>query len=540
LLKGQSREEGKKATANSLPVSQVNSHGRYQIDNHDDPNFDRKLDLVTAGAKPHIREHLLTKISKENCKIIVDYVLAFLTEVSPAETYRIDTIGKLKQLAEFHNPKSFKDMTRQDIIDFLDRLRKPESADPMHQWIGSYENNRIVLLRFFKWLYYPDIEVNKRPKPAVMENIPRIRRKETSIYKPTDMWTEEDDALFYKYCPSLRDKAWHAVARDTGCRPHEMLKLKIKDIDVVQTQTYQIARVTVNGKTGTRSPRINNGYPHLKKWLSQGHPFPGVPDSPIFCGVGKKNTGRRLSSRTINAMYENYKNVYFPKLLDDPSISEEDKRKIRDLLKKKWNPYVRRHTAATELSKALKDPVIIDQYMGWSHRGNTRHKYQHYYADDSFDAILQADGLLTPMGSGLKKNKKDLLKPKQCPNCDEPNTPETKFCIKCRYVLSYDAYNETKEEKEKAAKEAEESKKRLEELEAKQEILQANAASVLRALMAAEMGAKPQVEIITWNPDKEGSEALFNAAAIARAENQKREREHQQRRHNPNNSHLIT
>jgi hypothetical protein len=72
-----------------------------------------------------------------------------------------------------------------------------------------------------------------------------------------------------------------------------------------------------------------------------------VPDSPIFCGVGKKNTGRRLSSRTINAMYENYKNVYFPKLLDDPSISEEDKRKIRDLLKKKWNPYVRRHTAAT-------------------------------------------------------------------------------------------------------------------------------------------------------------------------------------------------
>jgi hypothetical protein len=65
-------------------------------------------------------------------------------------------------LAEFHNPKLFRDMTRQDIIDFLDRLRKPESADPMHQWVGSYENNRIVLLRFFKWLYYPDIEVKQK------------------------------------------------------------------------------------------------------------------------------------------------------------------------------------------------------------------------------------------------------------------------------------------------------------------------------------------------------------------------------------------
>lgn len=232
-------------------------------------------------------------------------------------------------------------------------------------------------------------------------------------------------------------------------------------------------------------------------------------------------------------MYENYKNVYFPKLLDDSLISEEDKQKIRDLLKKKWNPYVRRHTAATELSKALKDPVIIDQYMGWSHRGNTRHKYQHYYADDSFDAILQADGLLlTPMGSSLKKNKKDLLKPKPCPNCDEPNTPESKFCIKCRYVLSYDAYNETIEEKEKAAKEAEETKKRLEELAAKQEILQANAASILRALMTAEVTrAKPRVEIITWNEEKEGSEAVFKAAAIARAKNQKGGREHQHQRH---------
>jgi hypothetical protein len=80
-----------------LPISEANS-SRCQIDN-DDPNFDRKLDLVTTGAKPHIREHLLTKISKENCKIIVDYVIAFLTEVSPAESYRIDTIGKLKQLA---------------------------------------------------------------------------------------------------------------------------------------------------------------------------------------------------------------------------------------------------------------------------------------------------------------------------------------------------------------------------------------------------------------------------------------------------------
>jgi hypothetical protein len=51
-------------------------------------------------------------------------------------------------------------------------------------------------MRFLRWLYAKDLEPTKRPKPAAMENIPQIKRKEVSIYKPTDSWTEEDDALF--------------------------------------------------------------------------------------------------------------------------------------------------------------------------------------------------------------------------------------------------------------------------------------------------------------------------------------------------------
>jgi hypothetical protein len=61
LLKGQSKKDNAADLAANV--------AGYQINN--DPNFDRKLDLALAGAKPYIREHLLTKISKENCKIIV-------------------------------------------------------------------------------------------------------------------------------------------------------------------------------------------------------------------------------------------------------------------------------------------------------------------------------------------------------------------------------------------------------------------------------------------------------------------------------------
>jgi len=295
-----------------------------------------------------------------------------------------------------------------------------------------------------------------------MQNIPQIKRREVSTYKPTDLWTEEDDVLFYKYCPSLRDRCWHGVSRDTGCRPDELLKLKIKDIVVQRFENgYQIARIMVNGKTGVRNVRINNSYPRLKDWLSNGHPYSSNPNAPLFCGVGKKNTGRKLSSHTIQTPYMNYKKYHFPKLLEDPMVPEEDKRKIKDLLQKPWNPYVRRHTSATEISKSLKDSVLIDQYMGWSHTGHTRQKYQHYYADDSFDAILTAmDGLMPADMMTKGQRKKDLLKPIQCPNCDEVNTPGSKFCTKCRYVLSYDGQYELEAENEKTKKELDELKAR--------------------------------------------------------------------------------
>ena len=63
-----------------------------------------------------------------------------------------------------------------------------------------------------------------------MDNIPKLKRKEISIYKPSDLWTPQDDLLFLKYCPSKRDKFYHAICRDSSARPHEILKLKIKDV----------------------------------------------------------------------------------------------------------------------------------------------------------------------------------------------------------------------------------------------------------------------------------------------------------------------
>src|SRR5918994_4602770 len=141
----------------------------------------------------------------------------------------------------------------------------------------------------------------------------------------------------------------------------------------------------------------------------------------------------------INMAYRRYKVEYFTRLADkDPTVPPEDKQKIKELLKKPWNPYIRRHSALTEKSAILKEHVLR-QHAGWSGRSQMHLKYLHYFGNESSESLLEAYGIIP------KGQKIDQLKPKQCPNCNEPNKPDSKFCAKCRMVLTDDAYTETLE-----------------------------------------------------------------------------------------------
>jgi hypothetical protein len=73
-------------------------------------------------------------------------------------------------------------------------------------------------------------------------------------------------------------------------------------------------------------------------------------------------------------------------------------------------------------------------------------RYVHLYGNAACEDILEEYGLLD---KGIKYQA-NLLKCKQCPNCGEGNKQDSRFCAKCKMVLTYDAYNETLEnQKEK-------------------------------------------------------------------------------------------
>ena len=263
----------------------------------------RKFDLATAGLPSFIIKNLIQNVSPENALTIVEYILAMKTETNISDAYRIYTIQTLSLFSRFNKNKSFTQMIRNNVLLYLDSSRKNDTLDPLHKWIGTYNLRRIVLRRFFKWLSYPNDEPRKRKVPRIMENVPSLKRREQSIYKPTDLWTVDDDLLFLKYCPNKRDRCYHAISRDTSCRPHEILKLRIKDV-VFKTagESYQYAEVLVNGKTGSRSVPLFNSIPYVKDWLDD-HIQRGNPNAFLIPSRDRSNFGRKLVGPSLNIIY---------------------------------------------------------------------------------------------------------------------------------------------------------------------------------------------------------------------------------------------
>jgi hypothetical protein len=122
------------------------------------PLLDRKIEEVGAGLQASYTNRLRS-ICEENTSTIVDFIAAMKSEANLSDHYRKDPIEMLCRLSKYNNNMPFRDMTRADILGFLDYFRKPESSDPLHKWIGTYNIYRSYLLRFFKAIILLSFEV---------------------------------------------------------------------------------------------------------------------------------------------------------------------------------------------------------------------------------------------------------------------------------------------------------------------------------------------------------------------------------------------
>ena len=185
--------------------------------------------------------------------------------------------------------------------------------------------------------------------------------------------------------------------------------------------------------------------PYVKDWIDD-HPQRANPNAHLFCGL-RKNFGRMLTRHYLYDIYKHFKEDVFPRLLEDSDIPTSDKQIIQDLLKKPWNPYIQRHNAMTATAKILKESMLR-VHAGWGPNSKMPQIYLHYFGNESSENLLEIYGIKTK-----DRQEADQLRCKQCPNCSESNKPDSRFCAKCRMVLTYDAYEETLEnQKEKEEK----------------------------------------------------------------------------------------
>lgn len=195
-----------------------------------------RVDSITVNLRPYVRKaaRTMAQANPENGATLCDYIFAELTERNIADATREWKIKTMVWLSQtFSHEKTFRQMTKQDILVHLNRLRKSVEADPKQRWIGTYNNRVLVFTKFFRWLYNPDEpDYRKRTTPPCMQGIKQLPKKTKTPYEPSDLWTAAEHDVFLRYCPLKRDKCFHAMARDTSARPHELLKLKIGDIKV--------------------------------------------------------------------------------------------------------------------------------------------------------------------------------------------------------------------------------------------------------------------------------------------------------------------
>src|SRR5919198_5009371 len=128
-------------------------------------------------------------------------------------------------------------------------------------------------------------------------------------------------------------------------------------------------------------------------------------------------------------------------MLESGSIADENERqKLEYLLRtKKWNPYCIRHSAITSDSDYLSG-YGLNKKVRWSMNSKQPSRYiKPRMGNDLKKQILVHDGIISE--NELQKKATVL----SCFRCKYVNTTDVKFCSKCSYPLTSQAYDEIKE-----------------------------------------------------------------------------------------------
>ncbi|MCX6663671.1 MAG: tyrosine-type recombinase/integrase [Euryarchaeota archaeon] len=210
-----------------------------------------------------------THISKENTKIITEYVIYRTAKKTLEMKSQRNVKIALEKLADHLGKKSLKDATKEDLVDYFGDTKI------FDQHNRSRDSNAVLIIPFYRWV--EGIEDKTRPSNMKWyegQTNQQKRRYLDPQRKEKDLITVED---YEKIITASNDaygqeKALWETMYLSGARPNEIAQLKIKDVTEEKDGNYTIMIDQGNSKTIPRKIPLPEQPYNLIRWLGT-HPL---------------------------------------------------------------------------------------------------------------------------------------------------------------------------------------------------------------------------------------------------------------------------
>lgn len=305
--------------------------------------------------------------------------------------------------------QDFKKVRKRDMEALLQQIEN----SPYKPW--TKQGYKVIIKRFWKWLNGQD----ERYPPEVSWIKTRIKDSDEKL--PEELFSEAEVRALIEAAEYPRDKAYVAMLFDAGCRPGELLPLKIKHIEFDQ---YGAHVTFPQGKTGMRTDRLIYSVPYVAAWLAQ-HPTK-KRDDYLWVSIRGANKGQLAEYATMLRRLK--------KIMEASGLN------------KRIQNYIFRHSRVTNLSSDLTEPLQRIKF-GWSKRSKQPARYQHLRSADLDKKLLKLHGIKTEED---RQNKKSPLAPIPCPRCAFSNPCTADQCTRCGMVLSIEKLVQLDKQKSEA------------------------------------------------------------------------------------------
>jgi len=292
--------------------------------------------------------------------------------------------------------KDFDKTNQQDI----EQLIRTVNAKDWAEW--TKDNYRVTVKRFWRWLK----GLARGKDPPETEWI-TIGKAQSRTILPEDLLTKEETRKLIETAEHPRDKAYVAVADESGGRPGEVLTMKVRSV----TFDEYGAVIVVRGKKGERRIRLVASAPDLAAWLHI-HPERQNPNAPLWVNIGTTNHGRAYDYYAAR------------KLLRE--LAE------RAHVRKRVNPYSFRHAAATYMANFLTEAQMCE-YFGWKQGSKMPSVYVRLSGRDIDNRLLELHGLKPKPNERLEQTVR------ACPRCEQKNSSASRLCSRCGSALDIQA-----------------------------------------------------------------------------------------------------